>query len=649
MSFHSAIIYGSERRAGREKHQDWLREFLFAVCLIILAQGISGCGSSGSGSSGGSGSNPSSTPVITSLSITAGTQGTPVTISGSAFGATQAAGSGTVTFGTTAAPVLSWSATSIQVDVPSGLSTGMVNVFVTVSGMASNNEPFLLNAGTSSACATGNESLLSGSYAYFLTGFVGTTGTPSARIGSFTANGAGKIQLASVNTSDGGEEDLNISTNGNVHHTILAAGSSYSIGPDNRGCLTLAYSDSTTNTFRFSVGTISSSVATRGHIIEFDDTTGAGSRGSGIFVQQTTNAFAVSGLAPNFAMGLEGFDPTGGHVAIGGTFALNAGSMTNGYFDYNDANNLLPFGSVGTNGTSFGHISTVVNSIPTGRATSSFTAGIISTTTYSFDLVFYIINANQMFAMTMDTLGVNTPLAAGRAIAAPSNVTAQSLNGNFILEATGVTGGAASVELDQLAFTSANSTMVESGWQYSLGTGFVNTLSTPKATTGITYAVSTQGRVTFGTGVNAVAYLTSPSTATDNIAAIVVGTDSSTYHGLIISQTTAGFAGNGQYFFGTTTPGDNAVINTSGVAGAGVASSTITVSGTQDQSQPSGLSSVTFAGVVFTFQSGTGLGTATDSSGDTFVAVGFGTGFIFVQENTTSTPKKAAAITIVQQ
>jgi hypothetical protein len=470
-----------------------------------------------------------------------------------------------------------------------------------------------------------------------------------ARIGSFTANGSGKIQLASVNTSDGGEEDLNVSTIGNVHHMILATGSSYSIGPDNRGCLTLAYNDSTTSTFRFSVGTIASSVATRGHIIEFDDTTGAGNRGSGIFLQQTTSAFAVSGLSPNFAMGLEGYDPTGGHVGLGGTFALNAGNITNGFFDYNDANNLLPFGSLGSNGSSFGHISTVVNSIPTGRAMSTFTAGIVGTTTYSFNLVFYIINPSQMFVMTTDTLGVDTPIAAGRAIAAPTTSTVQSLNGNFIFEATGVTGGAASVELDQMAFTAAGATMTETGWQYGLGSGFVNTPSTPKATSGITYAVSTEGRVTFGSGINAVAYLTTPSAATDEIAAIVVGTDSSTYHGLMISQTTPGFAGNGQYSYGTVSPGDNSVVNVSGVASFNAPATTVTAGGTQDQSQLGVLSSVTFAGVVFTFQSGIGVGTATDSIGDSFVAIGFETGFVYIEENTTASPKRSAAITIVQQ
>ena len=646
---YSGYRKNSAGRRSEGKSREALWGLFFATTLMVVMMGIAGCGSSGSS---GSGSGAPKTPVITGLSITAGTAGTPMTITGTEFGATQAAGNGTVTFGAATAPVLSWSDTSILVDVPSGITPGMVNVSVTVSALTSNNEAFLLNAGTSSACATGNESLLSGSYAYFLTGLSGASGAPSARIGSFTANGGGKIQLASVNTSDGGEEDLNVSSNGNVHHAILATGSSYSIGPDNRGCLTLAYNDNTTNTFRFSLGTVTSGVASHGHIIEFDDSsgTGTGNRASGIFVQQNAQQFAVSGLSPNFAFGLEGFDPTGGHVDMGGTYALTTGSITNGYFDYNDANNLLPFGSAGTSGTSFGHISTVVNLLPTGRTTGLFTAGTVNTTTYAFNLVYYIINADQMFVMTTDTLGTDTPIAAGRALAAPSSATTQSVSNSFILEATGVTGSAASVELEQLAFNSGSATVAETGWQYGLGTGFVNTPSgTPKVTNGISYAVSTEGRVTFGSGINGVLYVTTSSNATDNIGGIFVGTDGSTYHGIMISQTTSGFSGNGTYFFGTLSPGDNNVINDSGVASFGAPTTTVTANGTQDQSQLTGLSSVTFANVVFTFQSGNGLGTATDSNGDSFVAIGFGTGFVYVEENTTASPKRSAVISAAQQ
>jgi hypothetical protein len=78
------------------------------------------------------------TPNIASLSPTSGPVGTPVTISGTNFGATP--GTSTITFnGTTATPT-SWSATSIIVPVPNGATTG--NVLVTVNGVASNGVSF---------------------------------------------------------------------------------------------------------------------------------------------------------------------------------------------------------------------------------------------------------------------------------------------------------------------------------------------------------------------------------------------------------------------------------------------------------------------------------------------------------------------------
>jgi len=77
-------------------------------------------------------------PTIANLNPTSGVIGTPVTITGTNFGASQ--GTSTVTFnGTTAAPT-NWSATSIAVPVPTGAATG--NVVVTVGGTASNGVTF---------------------------------------------------------------------------------------------------------------------------------------------------------------------------------------------------------------------------------------------------------------------------------------------------------------------------------------------------------------------------------------------------------------------------------------------------------------------------------------------------------------------------
>ncbi len=77
-------------------------------------------------------------PSIASLAPISGDVGTPVTISGKKFGATQ--DTSTVTFNGTAATPTSWSDTSIDVPVPAGATNG--SVVVTVSGIASNGVVF---------------------------------------------------------------------------------------------------------------------------------------------------------------------------------------------------------------------------------------------------------------------------------------------------------------------------------------------------------------------------------------------------------------------------------------------------------------------------------------------------------------------------
>ena len=84
-------------------------------------------------------------PSITSLSLTTGAVGTPVTITGANFGSPQ--GSGTVTFnGTTATSIGSWTPAQIVATVPTGATTG--NVVVNASGVASNGIPFTVQTGS---------------------------------------------------------------------------------------------------------------------------------------------------------------------------------------------------------------------------------------------------------------------------------------------------------------------------------------------------------------------------------------------------------------------------------------------------------------------------------------------------------------------
>jgi YD repeat-containing protein len=81
---------------------------------------------------------PIPAPTISNLSPTSGVIGTPVTVTGTNFGATQ--GTSTIAFNGITATATSWSNTSIVATVPVGATTGAVAV--TKSGLASNGVAF---------------------------------------------------------------------------------------------------------------------------------------------------------------------------------------------------------------------------------------------------------------------------------------------------------------------------------------------------------------------------------------------------------------------------------------------------------------------------------------------------------------------------
>jgi len=81
------------------------------------------------------------TPTLTSVSPDSGKTNDTITVVGTNFGSSR--GSSTVAFGgTNAGTYVSWSATQIKAVVPSGLSTGNVNVTVNVGGKSSNTKSF---------------------------------------------------------------------------------------------------------------------------------------------------------------------------------------------------------------------------------------------------------------------------------------------------------------------------------------------------------------------------------------------------------------------------------------------------------------------------------------------------------------------------
>jgi hypothetical protein len=232
-------------------------------------------------------------------------------------------------------------------------------------------------------CGTGHESVLNAQYAFLARGGV-AQGGHVVLIGSFTADGTGKVT--------GGQIDLNTGNGSFVGSTILSAptgslpASSYSVGADNRGCLTLSDSGGGLKTFRFSVGTIVNNVATEGRIIRFDDTSGNGRAQSGFLMKQDPTSFNAASLNGNYAYGELGVDSIGGRFAGAGALTSNGtGSFTNISGDFDDA------GIVSGNATGGSGSYTIATS---GRGTATPSITVLGKPSTS-NLVLYMVSARK--------------------------------------------------------------------------------------------------------------------------------------------------------------------------------------------------------------------------------------------------------------
>jgi hypothetical protein len=497
-----------------------------------------------------------------------------------------------------------------------------VKVTDSISGTAQAALSITVNAAACAGYGTGNESTLHGAYAFLFQGMNGTgTLNPVAAGGSFTADGAGNFTA--------GEIDVNQTASGGglQHFTVSAAGSSYLLRSDNRGCMVLAFGGNNQVVLHFAVGGISSGVASKGRVIEFDDTDGTGGRGSGIIRLQTVADFGISNLNARYAFGLDGTDASAAHFALGGAFnvSTSTGAISSGYADVDDGGTLIS-GITGATGT-IGAISST-----TGRATGSFNGGAGAT----YNWAFYIVNKNEIFIVSTDAEAAGTPISSGRAIATGSSFSSSSLSGNYIGHLSGSSGGSAGVALGLLTFSSGalNGTL----YQYDTGSG-----ASTSTITGGTYSVNaTSGRVTIaGAGNhNPVIYLT---TATDGISAFFIGTDGNATFGLADFQPAATYSTNslsgngGKFFFGEEDPSDNTIDNQVGTVT--ITPSTGAVSGLQDSSGPNGLQlAKVISGTFVVTANGTGnLGSGT-------VLITNGSKIFFIDEG-----GGAAKISVVEQ
>jgi hypothetical protein len=374
--------------------------------------------------------------TITSGALSVTTTALPGAFLGVSYAA-QAAASGGV-------PPYTWSISAgalppgLALDSSSGVISGVpvgatgsasVTLEVTDSKSANATSPSMnltIGNDTISVCESGNESALIGQYAFNLSGY--NSSGFQAVVGSLTFNGIGGIPF--------GEFDIN--SNGaaaETNTTITAARSSYTVGASNRGCATFVTASGTTFTTRFTLGALSSGVATQGRIIEFDPAGSSSFIAAGQILQQNTTAFSA-GPAGSFAHLVTGWDPTSStRIVCAGVLtrtatsggAGNVGGLDQICNDGGTYGNVTPAGTVGSY--------TAPDS--NGRFTQSTkVSGLTS------ENAEYMVSANQALVVSITFDGSNDVITAGESYLqnGAGSFTNLSVTGDYAWYQMGVDG-----------------------------------------------------------------------------------------------------------------------------------------------------------------------------------------------------------------
>lgn len=373
--------------------------------------------------------------------------------------------------------------------------------------------------------ATGNTLQIGSPYAFVFTGF--DADGPVTISGSFTSDQTGNLT---------GVEDI-IRKSGAQTNIPLTTGSVIAFNQVGRGCLTLNTAASTTQLrvapTSVTAGNGGAGVFTEGRLLQFDDTDGSGTRGTGSFKLQDSTALSTNAIAGSYAFRFSGWNSGGGHFAMAGTASAQTGLLSGIAADINNAGAL--------SGALTGGSGTLSAVDANGRGTATIGIG-----TGTYNLIFYVVDANHLlFNSTHAATGMD-PLITGEATSSAGPFSQATLNQSHIYRFGGFIPGSPNVGVGVLHFDGVNA-VSGMAFERSAGTGSSTTLSG-------NYAIdSATGRFTFsGTGIPVVGYAIP---AASGATAFLVGTGPSASSGVMEFQTSAYPPGfqfspiNGRYGF----------------------------------------------------------------------------------------------------
>jgi putative Ig domain-containing protein len=396
-----------------------------------------------------------------------------------------------------------------------------------------------------------------GNYAFL---FSGTTSDGNA-VG---INGVFEVALGAVGIGFYSENQLNQAPK--TGQAII--GGSASIAANGLGQLELSLGESNNVTFALAAP---ASFTTPGadsdiRIIEFDDATGTGMRGSGVLKVANFSGVA-SAIKGGYSFGFSGWDTHSQPTALAGSFQADGlGNITSGKVDMNDNGTLSTFS--GVTGT--------YNTDPVGQGVITLKLAAGNTVTYNY----YQVTPTELIAVSgdisSDIPSSTVPLVAGTALQQTGTFSNASLTGVNVLELTGTAIQTAASIPDitlGLLTSDGNGNLTATYDEYKVSL-------LPPQTYTATYAVdAATGRTPIISGTpKAILYLVS------NAKAFVMGADASASSGLLEGQLGSPFTNaslKGNYLGGTIPWPDLQVVSLVAADGAGNAQITSDSSGSK--------------------------------------------------------------------